>query len=70
MQGDKEIEIGIPVNQMTDRLNTNIASAQLGFIDYVIKPTFEVWSQYLSSVKIHLDSLIQNREKWAELQDE
>ncbi len=55
---------------MTDRLNTNIASAQLGFIDFVIKPTFEVWSQYLSSVKIHLDNLAINRERWEELEEE
>jgi len=70
LQGDKELEIGIPVSTMTDRKNTNIATAQLGFIDFVIRPTFEIWSQYLPTVKIHLDSLIQNRAKWEILEDE
>lgn len=55
---------------MTDRINTNIATAQLGFIDFVIKPTFELWSQYLSSTKIHLDTLIENRKNWEEMEDE
>ncbi|CAI2387561.1 unnamed protein product [Moneuplotes crassus] len=69
-QGDIELELGIPVSAMTDRINTNIATAQLGFIDFVIKPTFEIWSQYLSSVKIHLDTLVANRKRWEEMEDE
>jgi hypothetical protein len=70
VQGDKELELGLPVTAMTDRLNTNIATAQLGFIDYVIRPTFEIWSGYLSSVKIHLDTLVKNRQLWEDLQEE
>jgi len=70
VQGDAELELGIPVSSMTDRLNTNIATAQLGFIDFVIKPTFEVWSQYLSSAKIHLDTLLANRRKWEDMEEE
>lgn len=70
IQGDMELELGISVSAMTDRKNTNIATAQIGFIDFVIKPTFEIWSQYLSSAKIHLDALIMNRDHWEDIQDE
>lgn len=70
VQGDKELELGLPVNQMTDRVNTNIATAQLGFIDYVIKPTFEVFGEFLPSLSIHVDNLVKNRGKWASMQNE
>ena len=70
VQGDKELELGIPVSAMTNRLGTNIATAQLGFIDFVIKPTFEVFTQYLPTVQIHVDNLVKNRKKWDELQPE
>lgn len=70
VQGDKELELGIPVNSMTDRKNTNIATAQFGFIDYVIRPTFEVFSIYLPSVKIHLDNLTKNRKRWESIKDD
>lgn len=70
VQGDKELQLGIPVSAMTDRLGTNIATAQLGFIDFVIKPTFEVFTQFLPSVQVHLDNLVMNRKKWDSLQPE
>lgn len=70
VQGDKELELGIPVSAMTDRLGTNIATAQLGFIDFVIQPTFEVFVDFLPSVQVHLDQLSKNRKKWDSLQPE
>lgn len=64
VQGDRELEIGLPVSKMTDRLGTNIATAQLGFIDFIIKPSFEVFCDYLPSCQLHLDQLIKNRQRW------
>jgi hypothetical protein len=70
VQGDRETELGIPVSSMTDRKNTNIATEQFGFIDFVIKPTFEVFSAYLPSTKIHLDNLVKNRKRWEAIVDD
>lgn len=40
-QGDLEKEKGLPVSLLCDRESTNINKSQLGFITYVVKPTFE-----------------------------
>ena len=39
-QGDLEIHHEFPVSQFFDRKTTNVAKSQIGFIDFVIKPSF------------------------------
>jgi cAMP-specific phosphodiesterase 4 len=45
-QGDKERELGIGVSDLMDRSTTNIAKAQLGFIDIIVEPAFETFSKF------------------------
>ena len=44
-QGDKERELGINISFLMDRTTTNIAKAQDGFINNLIKPAFSLLSQ-------------------------
>ncbi|XP_030284797.1 calcium/calmodulin-dependent 3',5'-cyclic nucleotide phosphodiesterase 1A-like isoform X2 [Sparus aurata] len=39
-QGDKEIELGLPFSPLCDRKATMIAQSQIGFIDFIVEPTF------------------------------
>ncbi|XP_078489444.1 dual specificity calcium/calmodulin-dependent 3',5'-cyclic nucleotide phosphodiesterase 1C-like isoform X1 [Ciona intestinalis] len=41
-QGDQERDLGLPLSPLCDRHTTMVAQSQIGFIDYVIKPTFDV----------------------------
>ncbi|KAI3355881.1 hypothetical protein L3Q82_004236 [Scortum barcoo] len=39
-QGDKEVELGLPFSPLCDRKATMIAQSQIGFIDFIVEPTF------------------------------
>uniref|UniRef100_A0A3Q2XE60 Phosphodiesterase n=1 Tax=Hippocampus comes TaxID=109280 RepID=A0A3Q2XE60_HIPCM len=41
-QGDKEVELGLPFSPLCDRQATMIAQSQIGFIDFIVEPTFSV----------------------------
>ncbi|XP_077584280.1 dual specificity calcium/calmodulin-dependent 3',5'-cyclic nucleotide phosphodiesterase 1A [Stigmatopora nigra] len=41
-QGDKEVELGLPFSPLCDRKATMIAQSQIGFIDFIVEPTFGV----------------------------
>ena len=40
IQGDSEREKGMPISYLMDRTTTNIAAAQVGFIDVIIFPAY------------------------------
>lgn len=46
-QGDKEREMGLKISDLMDRTNTNIAKAQLGFIDVIVMPAYENFSKFI-----------------------
>ncbi|XP_078544381.1 dual specificity calcium/calmodulin-dependent 3',5'-cyclic nucleotide phosphodiesterase 1C isoform X3 [Lissotriton helveticus] len=41
-QGDKEAELGLPFSPLCDRNSTMVAQSQIGFIDFIVDPTFTV----------------------------
>ncbi|XP_057707545.1 dual specificity calcium/calmodulin-dependent 3',5'-cyclic nucleotide phosphodiesterase 1A isoform X2 [Corythoichthys intestinalis] len=41
-QGDKEADLGLPFSPLCDRKATVIAQSQIGFIDFIVEPTFSV----------------------------
>ncbi|KAG9349470.1 hypothetical protein JZ751_027915 [Albula glossodonta] len=41
-QGDKEAALGLPFSPLCDRKATMIAQSQIGFIDFIVEPTFSV----------------------------
>ncbi|KAI1229530.1 hypothetical protein IHE44_0014700 [Lamprotornis superbus] len=40
--GDKEAELGLPFSPLCDRTSTLVAQSQIGFIDFIVEPTFSV----------------------------
>ncbi|KAJ3370551.1 hypothetical protein HDU91_006140 [Kappamyces sp. JEL0680] len=64
-QGDQEKARGLPVSMFMDRNNTDIPKCQMGFIDYIVLPLYEAWSQYLvGELDSHIDNLKNNRIFW------
>ncbi|KAJ3124679.1 High affinity cAMP-specific and IBMX-insensitive 3',5'-cyclic phosphodiesterase 8A [Nowakowskiella sp. JEL0407] len=70
-QGDEEKRKGIPVSMFMDRNNTVIPKCQVGFIDYIVTPLYEVWDQYMNEDKkfLALENLHKNREYWKKQQE-
>lgn len=76
-QGDQERSKGLPVSMFMDRETTVIAKCQVGFIDYIVLPLFEVWDSYMNEGFIilikddvfpALENLIINKEYWIKIQ--
>jgi high affinity cAMP-specific and IBMX-insensitive 3',5'-cyclic phosphodiesterase 8 len=66
-QGDEERKLGIAVSPFMDRTKPNVPKAQIGFINFLVKPMFDVWAMYLGvdeSEFTCLQRLTQNREFW------
>lgn len=63
-QGDKEKQNGLKVSMFMDRTNTNIASSQMGFIDFIIKPSFEVTVMLLPELYRFSEGIEKNKKCW------
>lgn len=63
-QGDHEKEKGLNVSMFMDRKTTNIASSQMGFIDFIIKPSFEVTSMLFPSLYRLNEGVENNKKQW------
>jgi 3'5'-cyclic nucleotide phosphodiesterase len=69
-QGDREREKGLPVSMFMDRQTTVVGKCQVGFIDYIVMPLFEIWDTYMNEEGEFpaLENLKNNREYWKNLQ--
>ena len=59
-QGDLEKEQNLPVSLLCDRDTTDINKAMVGFISFVIKPTFEILINIVPEIKILGENLKKN----------
>uniref|UniRef100_A0A8C7KL27 Phosphodiesterase n=1 Tax=Oncorhynchus kisutch TaxID=8019 RepID=A0A8C7KL27_ONCKI len=53
-QGDKEAELGLPFSPLCDRKSTMVAQSQIGFIDFIVVPTFTVLTEMTEKIVIPL----------------
>jgi len=64
-QGDKEREMGLPISPLCDRTTTSRPQSQMGFISFIIRPSFEALQEHLSSIGTTVLPLVQaNYEFW------
>ncbi|KAF6772932.1 hypothetical protein AHF37_07492, partial [Paragonimus kellicotti] len=62
-QGDRERERGIDLSPMCDRTTASIEKTQVSFIDYIVHPLWETWSELVHpDAQTILDTLDDNRE--------
>lgn len=67
LQGDTEKKLGLPVGNLNDRTQVNIAKAQMGFFNFIIQPAFEAFRQLLPKVDANVRQLEQNKAKYNDL---
>lgn len=65
-QGDEEKVRGIPISFMMDKITTNKAKSQIGFIQNLIIPLFEQIQLFLPDITPALTNLEINKKKWEE----
>ena len=56
LKGDAERELGIPFSPLCDRETTMVSQSQIGFIDFIITPTFNLLCQLFLSINVMLES--------------
>ncbi|XP_029461785.1 calcium/calmodulin-dependent 3',5'-cyclic nucleotide phosphodiesterase 1A isoform X3 [Rhinatrema bivittatum] len=49
-QGDKEVELGLPFSPLCDRKATMVAQSQIGFIDFIVEPTFSLLTDSIEKI--------------------
>lgn len=52
--GDKEAELGLPFSPLCDRKSTLVAQSQIGFIDFIVEPTFTLLTDSTERIVIPL----------------
>jgi len=70
-QGDLERQKGLPVSPLMDRENVVLAQMQLGFINSIAIPIFQLLSSYFPELKADMfDSLLDNKQEWTRILQE
>ena len=58
------------MSQFFDRDTTNIAKSQIGFLDYIIKPSFELATKLMPKIAFTIDNIEANKQHWTDLFEE
>ncbi|XP_015723784.1 calcium/calmodulin-dependent 3',5'-cyclic nucleotide phosphodiesterase 1A isoform X4 [Coturnix japonica] len=53
-QGDKEAALGLQFSPLCDRKSTLVAQSQIGFIDFIVEPTFSLLSDSMEKIVMPL----------------
>eukprot|EP01066_Platyproteum_vivax_P015090 Platyproteum_vivax@DN6711_c0_g1_i1.p1 len=69
-QGDAEAMLSLPISMLMDRKTTNIAKAQMGFIDVIVDPLYCVIHKFLPRIDECCFYLGATREFWASQVDD
>mmetsp|Transcript_66157 Transcript_66157/g.138188 ORF Transcript_66157/g.138188 Transcript_66157/m.138188 type:complete len:580 (-) Transcript_66157:102-1841(-) len=66
-QGDLEKASGLPISPLCDRAAGKFASSQVGFIQFIVQPTFDVLSALSSSVEeVVVSQITANLNLWSQ----
>lgn len=59
-QGDEEAALGMwPISPYCDRKTTNQAVAQVGFVEFVVQPSYQVLGEYIPEIQSYVLPIIQ-----------
>ena len=70
LQGDKEKSLGINVSYLCDRNKVNVPKDQVGFLNGVIVPTFDILTQLFPGLNYTMENIMNNIKEWQKLADE
>jgi high affinity cGMP-specific 3',5'-cyclic phosphodiesterase 9 len=64
-QGDRELDLGIPVQPLNDRTKVNIPQSQVGFVEFVVAPLMVLQLKIFPVFSDNCQFLISNLVQWA-----
>ncbi len=65
-KGDEERKRGLPISYLCDRYTVNTSKSQLGFIDVIVLPTYEVMKTFIPLLQDYIGNLHDNKNYWRE----
>mmetsp|Transcript_11371 Transcript_11371/g.17442 ORF Transcript_11371/g.17442 Transcript_11371/m.17442 type:complete len:1263 (-) Transcript_11371:420-4208(-) len=69
-QGDVEADMGLPISPNCDRKTTDASDCQVGFIHFILIPSFKLLGQIIPRVEKQIVPILRkNLEYWKRLQD-
>lgn len=69
-QGDTEKKLGLPVSYLCDRDTSNVPASQVGFISFLVLPTFQLAFNLLPKTKHYITLINKCKEEWEKLKNE
>ena len=69
-QGDLERAQSVPITYLMDRTTVNIAKSQVGFIDFIVQPAYEILLGVIPLVEPNIRNIHENKQRWLQLVDE
>lgn len=70
LQGDKEKELKLPVSFLCDRLTVTKPFAQMTFINGIVEPFINVFTNHFPGLMFLLDNIIINKSNYKKLKEE
>lgn len=68
-QGDTERKLGLPISFLCDRATSNLPVSQVGFINGIVLPTFQIVVSLLPKMQIYADLIEKSKEEWEKLKE-
>jgi calcium/calmodulin-dependent 3',5'-cyclic nucleotide phosphodiesterase len=63
-QGDLEKDLSLPITMLCDRQSINSIKSQLGFIQYIVSPTFELLINIFPELNTFMQNINSNSKKY------
>lgn len=65
-----ERQHNFPISNLFDRYTTNIAKSQIGFVEFIIKPSYQLLIKICPELEFMLETLENNKTLWTGLFEE
>lgn len=59
--------MGLEITMLCDRKTTNVSKSQIGFIDFVVYPYFDILTKILPQMQYTCDQMKSNKEEWSKM---
>jgi hypothetical protein len=61
-----EKSMGLTISNFCDRENSDVPKSQVGFLTYIISPSFEILQDLFPGLSFFMDNVEENISKWQE----
>lgn len=70
IQGDTEKFMDLPISFLCDRDNTDVPKGQVGFLNYIIVPSFSILADIFPNLQFLCENVAANIDRWKKLNED